>query len=129
MKVTLRDIGGEIVKNDETYKLEDNNYLSNLTYSSTHLNANKNTKGHSHEKEEEVYIFTSGEALMQIDDQFHRAKSDDVFLIKAGQFHRVLNKSKTHSCTFTCIFQKYDRSGNNAKYVDIEEEDYPLIED
>ncbi len=116
MKVKLTDVGGVVIKDNETYTLKDNNYLSNLTYSSTFLKPGQNTKGHSHEKEEEVYIFTQGLALMQIDNEFHHAKQDDVFLIKAGQFHRVFNKSEMHPCSFTCIFQKYDRKGDVAKY-------------
>lgn len=116
MKVKLQDIGGVVIKDNETYTLRDNNYLSNLTYSSTILKPGQKTNGHSHENEEEVYIFTQGHALMQIDDEFHHAKLDDVFLIKAGQFHRVFNKSEMHTCSFTCIFQKYDRDGDSAVY-------------
>ncbi len=116
MKVKLNDVGGDVVKDNDTYLLIDNNYLKNLTYSSTLLNPGQKTNGHFHENEEEVYIFTSGEALMQIDNEYHHAKADDVFLIKAGDFHRVFNKSTEHTCSFTCIFQKYDREGDTAIY-------------
>ena len=122
MKVKLDDVDGNIVKDNDTYILTDNNYLNNLTYSRTFLKPGKKTNGHSHEDEEEVYIFTQGQALMQIDDEYHHAKLDDVFLIKAGQFHRVFNKSEIHPCAFTCIFQKYDRSGDAAIYNEQDEQ-------
>lgn len=122
MKVNIIDVGGEVVKDNDTYILEDNNYLNNLTYSSTFLKAGQRTSGHSHENEEEVYIFTSGNALMQIDDEYHHAKKGDVFLIKAGEFHRVFNKDEDAVCTFTCIFQKYDREGDAAIYNEHDEQ-------
>jgi quercetin dioxygenase-like cupin family protein len=116
MKVELDYIGGEEVKNNETYVLTDNNYLEHMTLSKTHLKPGKSTRGHSHESQEEVYIFTKGEAFMQIGEIYHHAKSGDVFLIKAGEFHRVFNKSEQEPCSFTCVFEKYDRNSDEAKY-------------
>lgn len=116
MKVTLDKIEGEVIKNDETYIIEDNNYLQNLTLSRTTLKPGQSTKGHFHENQEEVYIFTDGEAHMIIDKEIHHAFPGDTFLISKGQFHRVANKSVDETCSFTCIFEKYDRSGNEAKY-------------
>lgn len=116
MKVKIDNTHGDLVKDNDTYILTDNNYLDNLTYSRTFLKPGQKTNGHSHDNEEEVYIFTEGEALMQIGKEYHHAKMNDVFLIKAGEFHRVFNKSEIHPCAFTCIFQKYDRKGDVAKY-------------
>jgi len=116
MKVKIDNTQGDLVKNNEKYILHDNNYLNNLTYSTTFLKPGQKTSGHSHDFEEEVYIFTQGQALMQIGNEYHHAKMDDVFLIKAGEFHRVFNKSEVQPCSFTCIFQKYDRKGDVAKY-------------
>ncbi len=116
MKVKLDDVDGNIVKDNDTYILTDNNYLNNLTYSRTFLKPGKKTNGHSHENEEEVYIFTSGNALMQIDNEYHHAQKGDVFLIKSGEFHRVFNKDEDYPCEFTCIFQKYDRESDTAIY-------------
>ncbi len=116
MKVKIDNIEGEEIKNNETYILEDNAYLEHMTLSRTLLKEGQSTRGHSHEKEEEVYMFTHGEAFMQINEEFHHAKSGDVFLIKAGEFHRVFNKSESHTCAFTCIFEKYDRASDDAKY-------------
>jgi mannose-6-phosphate isomerase-like protein (cupin superfamily) len=117
MKVTLEKIQGEIVKDNETYVLEDNNFLEHMTLSRTYLRPGMMTRGHSHENQEEVYIFTEGEALMVIGDDIHHAKSGDTFLIPKAKFHRVINKSEHLSCAFTCIFEKYDRSGDEAVYT------------
>ena len=116
MKVKIDKIDGEIVKDNETYVLEDNNFLENLTLSRTFLKPGKMTRGHSHEDQEEVYFFTHGEALMVIGEEHHHAKQGDVFLIPKGAFHRVINKSEDSSCAFTCVFEKYDRKGKEAKY-------------
>lgn len=116
MKVRLDDIEGKIVKNDETYILEDNNHLEHLTLSKTYLKPGKSTRGHSHENQEEVYIFTHGHATMVIGEDRYYAKSGDTFLIPKGKFHQVINNSQDESCSFTCIFEKYDRSGDEAVY-------------
>lgn len=116
MKVQLENVGGEIVKDNDTYILRDNNFLQNLTLSQTLLKPGQSTRGHSHEAQEEVYIFTLGNATMIIGDEEFDAKSGDTFLIKAGKFHRVINNSNEEFCHFTCVFEKYDRSGNDAIY-------------
>ena len=116
MKVTLDKIEGVIMKDNETYVLEDNNFLEHLTLSRTCLKPGMSTRGHSHENQEEVYIFTYGKGIMTIGEDKYEAKSGDTFLIPKGKFHRVENLSKTESCAFTCIFEKYDRSGNEAVY-------------
>lgn len=116
MKVHIENIEGEIVKDNETYTLIDNNYLDHMTLSQTVLKPSQSTRGHSHDNQEEVYIFTSGEATMQIEEEIYRAVAGDTFLIRAGQFHRVFNVSSNEFCYFTCIFEKYDRNGEDAKY-------------
>ena len=116
MKVHLEKIGGEIVKDTDVYCIEDNNFLDNLTLSRTILKPGMMTIGHSHENEEEVYIFNEGSALIMIGDDFFHANPKDVFLIPKGKFHRVINKSEHNNCSFTCIFEKYDRKGKTAKY-------------
>jgi mannose-6-phosphate isomerase-like protein (cupin superfamily) len=96
--------------------LIDNNYLEHVTLSQTVLKPGKSTRGHSHENQEEVYIFTSGNAIMQIDETRYDANPGDIFLIKAGQFHRVFNASEDEYCFFSCVFEKYDRYSEEAKY-------------
>lgn len=116
MRATLEKINGEIVKDNEVYVLEDNNFLENLTLSQTRLKPGQMTRGHSHENQEEVYIFVKGEGIMTVGDKKFPATPGDVFLIPKGHFHRVQNVSVDNECVFTCVFEKYDRSGDAAKY-------------
>ena len=116
MKVKLEKIEGEIVKDNETYILEDNNFLDHMTLSRTYLKPGQSTRGHSHDNQEEVYIFTEGSGKMIIEETEYDAVPGDTFLIKAGKFHRVVNNSDSDPCAFTCIFEKYDRSSDTAKY-------------
>ena len=108
-KARLESIGGKIVKNNNTYVLTDNNLLKNLVLSSTDLHPGKETRGHSHKGQEEVYIFVSGEATMQIDDKFYEAATGDIFLIEDGAFHKVINKTNK-DVKFVCVFngKRYD---------------------
>ena len=64
MKIKLNDNDSEIVKQNETYTLLDNTTLNNLVVSKTILHIGKNTTGHKHPGQEEVYHFISGEGHM-----------------------------------------------------------------
>ena len=106
MKYTVDDIGGEIVKYDDRYVVKDNKFLNNLILSSTRLNAGKNTSGHRHVGQEEVYIFISGRGSMIVDGDDYRnfsVKAGDVVLIPDGAFHQVINNS-SEELYFICIF-------------------------
>lgn len=116
MRASLEKINGKVVKDNETYVLEDNDFLQNLTLSQTYLKPGKATLGHLHENQEEVYIFVSGSAIITIGDKKFPATKGDLFLIPKGHFHRVQNLSIDEPCIFTCVFEKYDRSGDAAKY-------------
>ena len=91
IQYTINDIGGEVVKDNETYLLKDNKTLNNLVVSSTLLNPFKQTTGHNHSGQEEVYIFVSGSGYMIVDDDSFTVGADDVVLIPDGSFHRVYN--------------------------------------
>ena len=69
IKVSIDDIGGEVVKDNDTYLLKDNKTLNNLVVSSTLLNPFKQTTGHNHSGQEEVYIFVSGSGYMIVDSK------------------------------------------------------------
>jgi len=116
MKIKLDLIEGEIIKDNDTYILEDNNFLKHLTISTTYLKPGQSTKGHSHKNQEEVYTFTSGSGIMVIGENEYPASTGDTFLILVDTFHQVRNNSTVKSCGFTCIFEKYDRDGDTAKY-------------
>ncbi len=103
MKYKIEDIGGDIVKSNETYILKDNKTLNNLVVSSTELHPHQSTRGHKHEGQEEVYFFISGIGTMQLDDTSFEVKSGDVVLIEDGVFHRVHNQSNT-ALYFVCVF-------------------------
>jgi mannose-6-phosphate isomerase-like protein (cupin superfamily) len=106
MRYTINDIGGNIVKQDERYVVKDNTFLKNLILSSTELNPGKQTSGHRHAGQEEVYIFVSGNGQMIIDgDSYQKFSVDagDVVLIPDGAFHQVINTG-LENLYFVCIF-------------------------
>ncbi len=104
MKHSICDIGGIVVKDNETYVLKDNTVLKNLILSSTDLKPKQSTRGHSHPGQEEVYYFVSGVGEMEIDDQRFNVQGGDVVLIPDGAFHRVHNGSKSNTLYFVCVF-------------------------
>tara|TARA_B100002019_G_scaffold242362_1_gene218661 strand:- start:556 stop:888 length:333 start_codon:yes stop_codon:yes gene_type:complete len=102
-KVTIKDVGGKIIKDNEVYTLQDNPFGNNLTLSSTFLRANQKTNGHTHSGQEEVYFFVKGEGEMQIDDERFPVTEGDVICIEDGEFHRVFNTSD-FGLYFVCVF-------------------------
>lgn len=103
-KLNLYDIGGEVVKDNETYVLKDNKTLKNLVLSSTELKPNQSTRGHKHPGQEEVYYFVSGMGEMELDDRRFTVQGGDVVLIEDGVFHRVHNLSQASALYFVCVF-------------------------
>ena len=101
--VSKNDIGGTVVKDTDVYTIQDNVFGNNLTLSSTFLRANQKTTGHSHEGQEEVYMFISGEGEMQVDDNRFKVAKDDIILIEDGEFHRVYNTGHV-GLYFICVF-------------------------
>ena len=104
MKYRIEDIGGEIVKDNETYVLKDNNNLKNLVVSSTLLHSEKSTRGHKHEGQEEIYYFVYGQGQMELDGENFSVGTGDVVLIQDGVFHRVHNTG-SGDLYFVCVFQ------------------------
>jgi len=102
-KLKIYDIGGETIKDNETYVLKDNKTLNNLVISSTELHGLQSTRGHRHEGQEEVYYFVSGTGEMEFDNEKFPVQGGDVVLIKDGVFHRVHNTSNT-KLYFVCVF-------------------------
>ena len=103
IKVNIKDIGGETVKDTNVYELKDNKFGNNLTLSSTFLRAQQKTNGHTHAGQEEVYYFISGEGKMQVDDESFSVKAGDVVCINDGEFHRVFNTGHL-GLYFVCVF-------------------------
>lgn len=102
-RLTINDIGGETVKDDDRYIVKDNTTLKNLVVSSTHLTAGKSTTGHRHEGQEEVYYFIRGHGKMEIDNEEFHVSPGDVILIEDGVFHRVHNTGHL-GLYFVCVF-------------------------
>jgi oxalate decarboxylase/phosphoglucose isomerase-like protein (cupin superfamily) len=106
MKYSNHNIGGEVVKDNETYLLKDNKTLKNLVLSSTRLYQNQSTRGHRHAGQEEVYFFVQGLGKMIVgeeDSEPFRVIEGDIVLIPDGAFHRVINDGKT-DLVFNCVF-------------------------
>ena len=103
MKHSIYNIGGTVVKNNETYVLKDNTTLKNLVVSSTELKPHQSTRGHKHAGQEEVYYFVSGTGEMELDDTKFNVQGGDVVLIEDGVFHRVHNPTNT-PLYFVCVF-------------------------
>tara|TARA_B100001250_G_C19756070_1_gene770152 strand:- start:277 stop:609 length:333 start_codon:yes stop_codon:yes gene_type:complete len=102
-RLTNDNVGGDIVKDNDIYQLKDNTNLKNLVLSSTLLHEGKETTGHKHEGQEEVYFFVSGFGEMSVDDKRFNIKPGDIVLIEDGEFHRVYNTSK-QDLYFVCVF-------------------------
>lgn len=103
IKVTMNDIGGEQVKDTDVYTLQDNNFGNNLTLSSTFLRAKKETNGHRHKGQEEVYMFVSGKGEMEVDHKIFPVGPGDVVCINDGEFHKVYNRGDV-GLYFVCVF-------------------------
>lgn len=106
MILNIHDIGGNIVKEDDRYVVKDNNTLKNLILSSTDLKPGKQTGGHRHVGQEEIYFFIDGKGQMILDGDTYRqfaVKAGDVVLIKDGEFHQVKNTGETN-LYFVCVF-------------------------
>ena len=103
IQYTIDDIGGEVVKDNETYLLKDNKTLNNLVLSSPLLNPFKQTTGHNHSGQEEVYFFVNGTGYMTVDEEKIDVKPGTVVLIPDGAFHRVYNDT-AEPLYFVCVF-------------------------
>ena len=104
MKYGGYDVGGQIVKKDDRYTVKDNTELERLVVSSTNLYPGKETTGHSHSGQEEVYHFIYGVGRMQLDDELFDVHPGDIVLIKDGVFHKVFNTG-IETLYFVCVFE------------------------
>ena len=109
MKIRIEDMNGTVIRDNETYVVEDVQLLENLTVSKTVLHVGKETTGHSHKGLEEVYMFESGTGTMQLSNDVISVTAGDIILIKEGEFHKVYNEGN-QDLVFVCVFQKYDRN-------------------
>ena len=104
--LTNFDVGGDVIKDDDTYVIKDNKTLKNLVLSSTKLYRGKSTRGHRHAGQEEVYFFVQGRGKMIVGDETSEPFSvspGDIVLIPDGAFHRVINDGDSN-LIFNCVF-------------------------
>ena len=107
MKINLDKTDSKIVKSNETYDVIDNTNLDKLIVSKTILYPGKETSGHNHKGQEEVYIFTSGRGSMIVGTKTHDVKNGSIVLIPDGDFHKVWNTGDATydgNLEFICVF-------------------------
>ena len=103
MKIKLDKTDSKVVHSNETYDVIDNTNLDKLIVSKTILHPGKETGGHNHSGQEEVYIFTSGEGSMIVGIELNDVKMGDIVLIPDGDFHKVWNEGD-EDLIFICVF-------------------------
>ena len=104
MKINLNGKDSKIVKQDDTYTIVDNTELDNLVVSKTILHPGKNTSGHNHSGQEEVYIFMWGNGKMVVGSKTYIVEEGDIVLIPDGAFHKVWNQNQLIDLEFICVF-------------------------
>tara|TARA_A100001011_G_scaffold172315_1_gene181130 strand:- start:17 stop:361 length:345 start_codon:yes stop_codon:yes gene_type:complete len=104
MKINFNAEDSKVIKSNETYDVIDNTNLKNLIVSKTILHPKKNTSGHNHSGQEEVYVFIWGNGKMRVDDKTYIIGEGDVILIPDGAFHKVWNQDELLDMEFICVF-------------------------
>ncbi len=109
MKIKLDKTDSTIIKSNETYDVIDNTNLDNLVVSRTILHVGKETGGHNHSGQEEVYIFTKGgQGKMIVGTNTYNVREGSIVLIPDGEFHKVWNTGKDEiydgDLEFICVF-------------------------
>ena len=115
MKIKLDKTDSKVVKSNETYDVIDNTNLNNLVVSKTILHSGKETSGHNHSGQEEVYIFTKGHGKMIVGEETFIVRGagvnveGSIILIPDGDFHKVWNTTGYNiepygDLEFICVF-------------------------
>ncbi len=104
MKLNKDDISSKLVKDNSTYKVIDNTKLNGLVVSKTILHPLKETGGHAHKGQEEVYQFIFGFGEMEVGESRYNVSTGDIILIPDGMFHKVWNTSSVEDLVFVCVF-------------------------
>jgi len=109
MKFKIKDFPkiAEKIRSNDIYDVYDLKAMKNLIVSMTVLHPGKATTGHSHVKEEEVYIFLEGSGEMQVGEERLPVRKDDVVLVSGGKFHRMFNTG-SGELRAICVFEKYE---------------------
>ena len=106
MQIKLDKTDSKIIHSNETYDVIDNTELDKLIVSKTVLHPGKETGGHNHSGQEEVYIFMKGEGTMIVGAESYFVKQGSIVLIPDGAFHKVWNTGplRGDDLEFICVF-------------------------
>ena len=107
MKINLDKTDSKVVHSNETYDVIDNANLDKLIVSKTVLHPGKETGGHNHSGQEEVYVFMSGRGSMLVGTKTYDVKKGSIVLIPDGDFHKVWNtgdETYDGDLEFICVF-------------------------
>lgn len=99
----------KIVINNEIYRIIDLNLYDRkgriaYTISTTILRSGQQTFGHKHGNASEVYEFVEGYGNMMLDDSTVSVKAGDYVFVEKGEYHKVINLSKSIDLVFKCYF-------------------------
>jgi len=103
MKNNFDDIGGHVSKENDNYETQDNAVGDYLVLSKTNLYPGKQTAGHKHTRQDEIFIITQGLGEIHLRypdedqgeiDELYTVKSGDIVTVQAGVFHRVYNTAE-----------------------------------
>lgn len=106
MKIETYKKVAKLIRSDDVYNVYDLRLLQNLVLSLTELHPDQQTKGHSHEEADEVYVITSGNGRIEIGEEGKECEQGEVFIIPRGLFHKMYNTGKK-DLKFWSIFEKY----------------------
>lgn len=112
LKTRIYQFDGKVIRNNEKYKVMDNNFLQSMTVSTTSLRGGQSTNGHAHEGIDEVYYFyecPNDSVEMIVGEERLKVGRFDLVLIPGGQFHKVINNHPQISVDFICFMQKLER--------------------
>jgi oxalate decarboxylase/phosphoglucose isomerase-like protein (cupin superfamily) len=104
MKLNSTNINGKVIKCNGIYTVIDNTHLKHLVLSQTVLHVAKETTGHYHEGQEEIYFFMYGSGRMIVGDKEFEVAGGDIVLIPDGLFHKVVNTGVS-DLIFNCVFE------------------------
>jgi len=102
------EIDGELRAQNEVYTVRDNLSMDKLILSQTILHKGKETRGHHHAGQEEVYFFIFGRGRMILADEELYVTAGDVVIIPDGQFHRVINDGES-DLVFNTVYNRLEQ--------------------
>lgn len=96
-------------KNNATYTIQDLHIKDTkgrdvYTVSTTVLHPAKQTSGHLHELDNELYEFIEGNGVMIVGKLAVFVAAGDFIYVEKTQFHKVINSSNSVDLIFRCYF-------------------------